>query len=136
MVRPDPIPNSAVKHSLADGSGLIDSARVGCRQIISKSRDALETHFGFLEKLAATYSRGSYTTTTIGKAAFDGRVRNGIGSDHSFMATKVFTDGHGRFAAWCSVLALPVMTLNLLKNIACSLKTTHRDTRTSFSLSS
>ena len=51
----------------------------------------------FKEKLAATYSRGSYTTTTIGKAAFDGRVRNGIGSDHSFMATKVLTDGHDRF---------------------------------------
>ena len=39
-------------------------------------------------KLAATYSRGSYTTTTIGNAAFDGRVRDGIGSDHCFMATK------------------------------------------------
>ena len=46
-------------------------------------------HLGFfLEKLAATYSRGVYKTTTIGKTAFDGRVRNGIGSDHSFMATK------------------------------------------------
>ena len=44
--------------------------------------------FGFLNNLAATYSRGSYTTTTIGKAAFDGRVRNGIGSVHSFMTTK------------------------------------------------
>ena len=43
---------------------------------------------GFLKDLAATYSRGSYTTTTIGKAAFDGRVRDGNGSDHSFMATK------------------------------------------------
>ena len=32
MVRPVPIPNTAVKHSLADGSGFIDSARVGCRQ--------------------------------------------------------------------------------------------------------
>lgn len=41
-----------------------------------------------VERLAATYSRGSYTTTTIGKTAFDGRVRNGIGSDHSFMTTK------------------------------------------------
>src|SRR5437763_7854491 len=39
VVRPDPIPNSAVKHSLADGSGFIDSARVGCRQILSKGRD-------------------------------------------------------------------------------------------------
>ena len=39
--------------------------------------------------LAATYSRGSYTATTIGKAAFDGRVRNGIGSVHSFMTTKI-----------------------------------------------
>ena len=38
--------------------------------------------------LAATYSRRGYTTTTIGNAAFDGRVRKGIGSDHSFMATK------------------------------------------------
>ena len=42
----------------------------------------------FLEKLAATYSRGVYKTTTIGKTVFDGRVRNGNGSDHSFMATK------------------------------------------------
>jgi hypothetical protein len=44
--------------------------------------------FGFKKDLAATYSRGSYTTTTIGKAAFDGRVRDGNGSDHSFIATK------------------------------------------------
>jgi hypothetical protein len=40
--------------------------------------------------MAATYSRGIYKTTTIGNAAFDGRVRNGNGSDHSFMATKKF----------------------------------------------
>ena len=40
------------------------------------------------DKLAATYSRGTYRTTTIGKTVFDGRVRNGNGSDHSFMATK------------------------------------------------
>jgi hypothetical protein len=38
--------------------------------------------------LATTYSRASYTGTTIGKAAFDGRVRDGNGSDHSFMVTK------------------------------------------------
>jgi hypothetical protein len=44
--------------------------------------------FGFFERLAATYSRRIYKTTTIGKTVFDGRVRNGIGSDHSFMATK------------------------------------------------
>ena len=42
----------------------------------------------FIERLAATYSRRTYRTTTIGKTVFDGRVRNGIGSDHSFMATK------------------------------------------------
>ncbi len=40
------------------------------------------------EKLAATYSRASYTGTTIGNAVFDGRVRNGNGSDHRFIATK------------------------------------------------
>ena len=33
VVRPDPIPNSAVKRSLANGSGCIASARVGRRQI-------------------------------------------------------------------------------------------------------
>ena len=42
-----------------------------------------------LKGLAATYSRGSYTTTTIGKTVFDGRVRKGNGSDHCFMATKI-----------------------------------------------
>lgn len=58
------------------------------------------THLGEVgnKELAATYSRGSYTTTTIGKAAFDGRVRDGIGSDHSFMATKkcFWQEGSGR----------------------------------------
>ena len=44
---------------------------------------------GLIKNLAATYSRGIYKTTTIGKAAFDGRVRNGNGSGHSFMTTKV-----------------------------------------------
>ena len=38
VVRPDPIPNSAVKRSIADGSACIACARVGCRQILSKSR--------------------------------------------------------------------------------------------------
>ena len=65
---------------------------------------------GFLERLAATYSRGSYTTTTIGKAMFDGRVRNGNGSDHSFMATKNSKK-------------------NNLNKSGCSLKTTHKDFR-------
>jgi hypothetical protein len=44
--------------------------------------------FRLKEKPAATYSRASYTGTTIGNAVFDGRVRDGIGSDHSFIATK------------------------------------------------
>ena len=48
-----------------------------------------------LKGLAATYSRGSYTTTTIGKTVFDGRVRNGNGSDHCFMATKIIETGGG-----------------------------------------
>src|SRR5271163_2218077 len=36
VVRPVPIPNTAVKHSLANGSGCISSARVGCRQSFKK----------------------------------------------------------------------------------------------------
>ena len=41
------------------------------------------------KRMAATYSRGSYTTTTIGHAVFDGRVRDGNGSDHCGIATKL-----------------------------------------------
>jgi hypothetical protein len=44
----------------------------------------------FLKGSAATYSRASYTCTTIGNAVFDGRVRDGIGSGHRFMATVNF----------------------------------------------
>ena len=33
-VRPVPIPNTAVKRSVADGSGFIDSARVGSRHFL------------------------------------------------------------------------------------------------------
>ena len=36
VARPDPIPNSAVKRSLADGSGCLASARVGSRQSFNK----------------------------------------------------------------------------------------------------
>ena len=43
------------------------------------------------ERLAATYSRGSYTTTTIGHAAFDSRVRKGNGSGHCGNATKLIS---------------------------------------------
>ena len=65
-----------------------------CRLPFSKSSKQIKkaetwTGFGFFERLAATYSRRTYRTTTIGKTVFDGRVRNGIGSDHSFMATKL-----------------------------------------------
>ena len=60
------------------------------RDVLScvKSKNPEKILRGFIEKLAATYSRRTYRTTTIGKTVFDGRVRNGIGSDHSFMATK------------------------------------------------
>lgn len=60
----------------------------GDGQVISKNKKPEKIFSGFFERLAATYSRRTYRTTTIGKTAFDGRVRNGIGSDHSFMATK------------------------------------------------
>src|SRR5262249_10269302 len=51
VVRPVPIPNTAVKHSLADGSGFIDSARVGCRQFFLKSRNP--KGFGFFIRVLA-----------------------------------------------------------------------------------
>ena len=55
---------------------------------INEGQNSHSQCVGFVKDLAATYSRASYTGTTIGKTAFDGRVRNGNGSDHSFMATK------------------------------------------------
>lgn len=50
--------------------------------------------------MAATYSRASYTSTTIGNAAFDGRVRNGNGSDHCFRATTKNTETGGMTSEW------------------------------------
>src|SRR5438034_5217443 len=49
VVRPDPIPNSAVKHSLADGSSPIGSARVGCRQFFKKSPRRKSRAFSFID---------------------------------------------------------------------------------------
>ena len=48
VVRPVPIPNTAVKHSLADGSSSIGSARVGCRQFCLKSRNEIVSAFFIL----------------------------------------------------------------------------------------
>ena len=45
------------------------------------------------KETAATYSRTSYTCTTIGNAAFDGRVRDGIGSCHFAEATRPAKSG-------------------------------------------
>lgn len=48
VVRPVPIPNTAVKHSLADGSGCIASARVGCRQSFKKAGEIILRLFYFI----------------------------------------------------------------------------------------
>ena len=54
----------------------------------SKSAEGIGPQHFWRKDLATTYSRGVYKTTTIGKAVFDGRVRDGNGSGHSFMVTK------------------------------------------------
>ena len=62
MVRPVPIPNTAVKRSLADGSGLIDSARVGSRQSFLKPRNDFRGFLfcvGALARCALCPSSGS-----------------------------------------------------------------------------
>jgi hypothetical protein len=56
--------------------------------IKKKPRTTWELNGVLRKDLATTYSRGTYRTTTIGNAAFDGRVRDGIGSGHSFMVTR------------------------------------------------
>ena len=47
VVRPDPIPNSAVKRSVADGSGFIDSARVGSRHSLHGKAETYVSAFSF-----------------------------------------------------------------------------------------
>ena len=56
MVRPDPIPNSAVKHSLADGSSPIGSARVGSRQFFNKKPEKIFSGFLLLDAYEFTLS--------------------------------------------------------------------------------
>ena len=77
--------------------------------------------------MATTYSRGTYRTTTIGNAVFDGRVRDGIGSGHSFMVTKkmwrVESGGRRVFdphAALALALASRFSSAKLLKSVEVS----------------
>ena len=54
VVRPVPIPNTAVKRSIADGSGCIASARVGRRQIFPKRAETeVSALFSFPQDLPA-----------------------------------------------------------------------------------
>jgi transposase len=69
----------------------------------------------FNERMATTYSRRTYRTTTIGPAVFDGRVRNGNGSDHCGIVTKNYTKNIPRFRA------------GPITGLGHSLKTTHRN---------
>lgn len=68
------------------------------------------------ERLATTYSRGTYRTTTIGKTVFDGRVRDGIGSGHRFMVTNKFVLSEGAKSDVANEGRCPVL-LQLLKNL-------------------
>ena len=77
-----------------------------------------------LKKLAATYSRGIYKTTTIGNAAFHGRVRNGNGWDHCFMTTRKIICVENPSGPPQRTSRLPVSP-RLSKSCG-SLKTTHR----------
>jgi hypothetical protein len=86
VVRPDPIPNSAVKHSLADGSGSIGSARVGCRQIFPKTPFRIpnaERRFAFLCSLRCVApQRGDQVRITSkggSEQAWRGAERNVVG---------------------------------------------------------
>ena len=49
VARPDPIPNSAVKRFIADGSDCIAFARVGCRQFLF-NRTRIESGFFYESK--------------------------------------------------------------------------------------
>ena len=59
VARPDPIPNSAVKHRIADGSACIACARVGCR------RTFLITPFPLLTVFSASGRGVIYFTRSV-----------------------------------------------------------------------
>ena len=65
VARPDPIPNSAVKRSLADGSACIACARVGCRQIFQQKAETARSVSAFLLSRHA-YSAGEFAMITVG----------------------------------------------------------------------
>ena len=86
-----------------------------------------ETFASAFEKvLAATYSRGSYTTTTIGNAAFHGRVRNGNGWSHCFMTTRKASFVEGSRPLLAHAASQPPRDHQRISKISRSLKTTHR----------
>ena len=60
-----------------------------------------------------TYSRASYTGTTIGPAAFHGRVRNGNGWDHRGKTTGKLATAHNVLVCFKSLTPLiPVAVEN------------------------
>ena len=56
VARPDPIPNSAVKHHVADGSSSIGSARVGSCLTLQKNRSQKLRSFLCLDEILKNYS--------------------------------------------------------------------------------
>ncbi len=65
MVRPVPIPNTAVKHCRADGSSLIDSARVGRRQSFNKNPE--RNLSGFFAYSSILTGRSSRPDVSVGR---------------------------------------------------------------------
>src|SRR5277367_6557421 len=65
VVRPVPIPNTAVKHSLANGSGCIASARVGCRQSFKKAGEKFLRLFYFFLKFNRVVNARSNRMPTL-----------------------------------------------------------------------
>ena len=82
-----------IRSTLCCQNPLLDANFPDKAKLFTITKNTPEVFSGVLERLAATYSRGSYTTTTIGHAVFDGRVRNGNGSDHCGSATKIGEHG-------------------------------------------
>jgi hypothetical protein len=81
VVRPVPIPNTAVKHSIADGSSPIGSARVGSRQFFLKAETNFVSAFLFSTGLILREAQ-----TTTGSRVRRCRVRR---ANHPGLACRV-----------------------------------------------
>jgi len=124
VARPDPIPNSAVKHRIADGSACLACARVGCRRIFLSFAPISSKEIGalaFISQFDGSKDRSlrlSWITEICDKpSVFHGLTPISTAITDTFVGVLVYRLGHGPLKAERRVrfpCALPSLIINAL----------------------